>query len=170
MWAIDPCVTFEPIFCCSSKTVWRQKTWICCFFWVAFGMVAMQRESENSCKRNWRTAATTLKFWVGVYYKLQRFRAFERSEVLFSLDPLEQKLGEVHQPLHFYRNPKDAPQILHKINEKIKAADGFVVVAAEYNSAIVPSLCAIMDHFPPVSYQYRPSTPRCKFCFCHDYR
>ncbi|XP_055333720.1 uncharacterized protein LOC129585161 [Paramacrobiotus metropolitanus] len=73
------------------------------------------------------------------------------------LDPLELKLGEVHQPLHFYRNPAEAPEILRTVNKTIQDADAFVAVAAEYNSAISPSLCSIMDHFPPASYSWRPS-------------
>lgn len=75
-------------------------------------------------------------------------------------DPLELGLGQVIQPLHFYPNPEDAPSILPKINKQIQEADGFLVIASEYNSAISPALCSIMDHFPPVSYAYRPSTSR----------
>ncbi|GAV01205.1 hypothetical protein RvY_11950-3 [Ramazzottius varieornatus] len=73
------------------------------------------------------------------------------------LDPKELNLGEVIQPLHFYSNPRQVPAILHHINEKIKAADGFVVVAAEYNSAISPASSSLMGNFPQSSYAYRPS-------------
>lgn len=73
------------------------------------------------------------------------------------LDPLELGLGQVTQPFHFYKNPADAPPILGQINKQIQDADGFVVIASEYNSAISPALCSIMDHFPPTSYAYRPS-------------
>ncbi|GAV01204.1 hypothetical protein RvY_11950-2 [Ramazzottius varieornatus] len=68
------------------------------------------------------------------------------------LDPKELNLGEVIQPLHFYSNPRQVPAILHHINEKIKAADGFVVVAAEYNSAISPASSSLMGNFPQSSY------------------
>jgi len=81
----------------------------------------------------------------------------ERGHKVTVLDPLELGLGQVIQPVHFYRNPADVPAILPRINQQIVEADGFVVVAAEYNSAISPALCSIMDHFPPASYSFRPS-------------
>lgn len=81
----------------------------------------------------------------------------KRQHTVEIVDPKALDLGEVIQPLHFYKDPSEAPAILHQLNDKIKKADGFVVVAAEYNSAISPALCSIMDNFPPLSYAYRPS-------------
>ncbi|GAU91917.1 hypothetical protein RvY_04083 [Ramazzottius varieornatus] len=65
--------------------------------------------------------------------------------------PKELQLGSVRQPVNFYRRPADAPDVLHQLNKAVQDADAFIVVAAEYNSAISPALCAMMDHFPPLS-------------------
>lgn len=73
------------------------------------------------------------------------------------LDPKELGIVEVKQPLHFHKNPADAPEILHTVNKQIQSADGFFVVAAEYNSQIAPALSSLMDNFPTASYSYRPS-------------
>ncbi|OWA53572.1 hypothetical protein BV898_17995 [Hypsibius exemplaris] len=81
----------------------------------------------------------------------------KRQHKVTILDPKELNLGEVEQPLHFYKDPSLAPVILHQINKQIQEADGFVVVSAEYNSGMTPALASIMDNFPPVSYGYRPS-------------
>ena len=63
----------------------------------------------------------------------------------------------VQQPIHFFKNPAEVPAYLHDLNVKIQNADAFVVVACEYNSAIGPALCSLLDHFPPLSYAHRPS-------------
>ncbi|GAU87623.1 hypothetical protein RvY_00442 [Ramazzottius varieornatus] len=73
------------------------------------------------------------------------------------LDPKEHNLGQLIQPVHFYKNPADVPKDLLVINKQITEADSFVVVAAEYNSGISPALCSLMDHFPPLSWSHRPS-------------
>lgn len=73
------------------------------------------------------------------------------------LDPLKLDIPLLKQALQFYPNPKEAPQLLQDINEKIKKADAFVVVTAEYNRQMPPGLTNLIDHFPPSSYAYRPS-------------
>ncbi|XP_055331509.1 FMN-dependent NADPH-azoreductase-like [Paramacrobiotus metropolitanus] len=82
----------------------------------------------------------------------------QRSHKVTVLDPKELNLAQVVKPLHFHKNPAEAPEILQKINKQIKGADGFIVVSPEYNSAFGPALASLMDHFPPASYSYRPST------------
>ncbi len=50
----------------------------------------------------------------------------------------------------------EAPEWLVEWNDKIKNADGFIVVSAEYNSGIPPPLSNMLDHFPPDSFRHRP--------------
>jgi NAD(P)H-dependent FMN reductase len=46
-------------------------------------------------------------------------------------------------------NPDDAPSWMKEVNEKIKSADGYIIVSAEYNCGIPPALSNMMNHFPP---------------------
>ena len=73
---------------------------------------------------------------------------------LSSLDPEDLGLPVLRQPLHFYKDPTQAPEILHKINKKIKEADAYILISAEYNRTIPPALSNTLNHFPP---------PRCSF-------
>lgn len=50
-----------------------------------------------------------------------------------------------------------APQLLRDAGQKIKDADAYLIVSAEYNHAIPPALSNMMDHFPCSSYAFRPS-------------
>jgi len=76
-------------------------------------------------------------------------------------DPLELKLPLVKQPLQFFPDPSQAPQQLRDMNDKIKAADAFIVVTAEYNRQMPPGLTNIIDYFPPTSFAFRPSAIVC---------
>ena len=62
----------------------------------------------------------------------------------------------VKQPLHFYPDQSAAPQWLRDAHDKILAADGFLVISAEYNCTIPPALTNMMDHFSPASYANKP--------------
>ncbi|XP_055331582.1 NAD(P)H-dependent FMN reductase PA1204-like isoform X2 [Paramacrobiotus metropolitanus] len=73
------------------------------------------------------------------------------------VDPRDYNLAVLEQPLHFYKYELAVPDYLVSLNDQIKNVDAFVVVSAEYNSAISPALCSLLDHFPPASYAYRPS-------------
>jgi NAD(P)H-dependent FMN reductase len=76
--------------------------------------------------------------------------------ILLSIDPLETPMELVALPFHFMPNPDDAPAWLKEMHEKIKTADGFIIVTAEYNSTLPPALANMIDHFPPASYRHRP--------------
>ena len=74
------------------------------------------------------------------------------------IDPLELKLDRVVKPIQYYnRSAESPPQSLLDLQAKIKAADGFVVVTAEYHGSIAPGLLNVMNQFPPNSYAFRPS-------------
>lgn len=89
---------------------------------------------------------------------LKKFYADQKDGHTFEIiDPEEFQLPVLKQPLHFYRDPTKAPDILHKLNKKVQEADAYVIISAEYNRSIPPALTNIMDHFPPASYAFKPS-------------
>jgi len=49
-----------------------------------------------------------------------------------------------------------APEAMHKVGEILEAADGFVVVSAEYNHSVPAALKNLLDHFQS-EYLYKPS-------------
>lgn len=51
----------------------------------------------------------------------------------------------------------EAPAALRAIDSRIRQADAFIVIGCEYNSSLGPALCALLDHFPPAAYAFRPS-------------
>jgi len=101
--------------------------------------------------REGRMAARVTKL-VESFYK-------EKSDghTLEIIDPEDLGLPVLKQPLHFYKDPTQAPDILHKINKKIQEADAFLLISAEYNRTIPPALSNTLNHFPPPSYEYKPS-------------
>jgi len=73
------------------------------------------------------------------------------------LDPLELPFELLKVPLQWMKEPeKDAPEWMLEVNEKIKSADGFIVVSPEYNSGVAPALANMLDHFAPSAYRHRP--------------
>jgi len=61
-------------------------------------------------------------------------------------DPKELNLPVLNQSLHFYA-PGKAPKQLQDLDEKIKAADAFIVLTAEYNRQMPPALTNMIDFF-----------------------
>jgi len=76
-------------------------------------------------------------------------------------DPLELQLPMLKQPLQFYPDPNQAPQQIRDLNEKIKAADAFIILTAEYNRQMPPALTNLIDYFPPISYAFKTSAIVC---------
>jgi len=76
-------------------------------------------------------------------------------------DPQELPLPMLKQPLQFYPDPSKAPQVLRDMNEKVKAADAFVILTAEYNRQMPPALTNLIDYFPPLSYAFKSSAIVC---------
>ena len=77
-------------------------------------------------------------------------------------DPLEMNFPVVHKPVFFYGpERKGAPEWLVKAEQKVKEADAYVIVSAEYNHAIPPALSNMMDHFGGSCYAYKPSAIVC---------
>jgi len=76
-------------------------------------------------------------------------------------DPKELNLPMLTQSLHLYPDPSKAPQQLREMDEKIRAADAFIVLTPEYNRQLPPALTNMIDYFSPVSYAYRASAIVC---------
>merc|ERR1711915_1068437 len=73
------------------------------------------------------------------------------------LDPEEYNLPLLKQPLHFYRDQSQAPEVLHKMNKLIVDADAYLIVTPEYNRCVPPALVNTLDHFPPSSFEHKIS-------------
>ncbi|CAG7837113.1 unnamed protein product [Allacma fusca] len=72
------------------------------------------------------------------------------------LDPEALPMEILKVPLHFFPSPEKAPEWLRENDAKIRGADGFLILSAEYNCGIPPALSNLIDHFPPASYRHRP--------------
>ncbi|CAG7820548.1 unnamed protein product [Allacma fusca] len=72
------------------------------------------------------------------------------------LDPGEMPFEILKCPLHFYPDILEAPDWLVEANEKIRDAECFLVVSAEYNATIPPALSNMLDHFNMTSYRHKP--------------
>ncbi len=82
-----------------------------------------------------------------------------RGHVATLVDPMETQLPLLDRMYKEY--PKgQAPEVLERLAGQIKAADGIVVVSAEYNHSIPPALSNLLDHFLE-EYFWRPSAIAC---------
>ena len=74
---------------------------------------------------------------------------FFKTNLTSFTDPEEYDLPVLKQPLHFYSDPTEAPEILRKLNEIVSGADAYLILTAEYNRSLPPPLTNLMDHLPP---------------------
>jgi NAD(P)H-dependent FMN reductase len=75
------------------------------------------------------------------------------------VDPLELQLPLLDRMYKEY--PKgEAPEVLQRLADLFRRADGFVIVSAEYNHSIPPALTNTLDHFLE-EYFWRPSAIVC---------
>lgn len=72
------------------------------------------------------------------------------------VDPLELDLPLLKQPVFAYP-PGKAPPLLGDLEEKMKKADGYVVVSPEYNHSFGPALGNTMGHFGGSCYAFKAS-------------
>ena len=75
------------------------------------------------------------------------------------VDPLEAQLPLLDRMYKEYE-PGQAPEVLTRIGDQIKAADAFIIVSGEYNHSIPPALSNLLDHFLE-EYFWRPSAIVC---------
>lgn len=72
-------------------------------------------------------------------------------------DPVEMEFPLLRKPLHLYADRCQAPKWLLDADVKIKEADAYVFVSAEYNHSIPPALSNMVDHFPLSNFAFKPS-------------
>ncbi|MGF1579162.1 MAG: NADPH-dependent FMN reductase [Gemmataceae bacterium] len=75
-------------------------------------------------------------------------------EVTF-LDPQEYQLPLLDRMYKEYE-PGQAPEVMEKMAQIIKASDAFIVCSAEYNHSMPPALTNMIDHFLE-EWFFRPS-------------
>lgn len=79
----------------------------------------------------------------------------QRHHTVIFADALAYDFGLLDRMFKEYE-PGQAPPKMAELAEHIRTADGFVVVAGEYNHSIQPGLSNLMDHFLE-EYYFRPA-------------
>ncbi|AEI35235.1 NADPH-dependent FMN reductase [Francisella salina] len=72
------------------------------------------------------------------------------------VDPLDFELERIFKP-HFAYHKNKVPQNLDLLAQKIKNADGYVMISPEYNHTISPALTNLLNHFGSSLFSYKPS-------------
>jgi NAD(P)H-dependent FMN reductase len=70
----------------------------------------------------------------------------ERGHDVFLVDPADFPLPLLDKMYKEY-SPGDAPTLLERLAERVKAADAYVIVSGEYNHTVPPALANLLDHF-----------------------
>ena len=79
----------------------------------------------------------------------------ERNHEVTLVDPLEFKLPFLDKMYKEYDEGK-APELLEKLAQILKKADGYIIVSAEYNHSVPAALKNLIDYFME-EYFYKPS-------------
>ena len=87
------------------------------------------------------------------YFMIEQLQQ-RNHEVIFT-DAKEYDFGILDRMYKEYEQGQ-APEKMEELAEHIKTADGFVVVAGEYNHSIQPGLSNLMDHYLE-EYYFRPA-------------
>jgi NAD(P)H-dependent FMN reductase len=83
----------------------------------------------------------------------------ERGHAVSLVDPVEYRLPLLDRMYKEY--PKgQAPEVLERLAARVKAADAYLIVTAEYNHSIPPALSNLLDHFLE-EYFFKPSAIAC---------
>lgn len=80
-------------------------------------------------------------------------KAHIRAELI---DVLDYPLQQIFKP-HFAYAKGRAPAELETLAEKIKAADGYIMISPEYNHSMSPALSNLLNHFGSSLFSYKPS-------------
>ena len=72
------------------------------------------------------------------------------------LDARDLNLPVVAAPQFFFK-ATEAPHNLDNLSARVGAADGFLVISAEYNHAIPAGLSSLMSYFGSSKYAFKPS-------------
>ncbi|WP_440872052.1 NADPH-dependent FMN reductase [Vibrio diabolicus] len=72
------------------------------------------------------------------------------------IDPFNYDFDDVFKPEFAYHRAK-VPARLRELADKIKSADGYVMVSPEYNHSMSPALANMLNHFGSSLFSYKPS-------------
>jgi len=72
------------------------------------------------------------------------------------VDPLDFDLSGPFKP-HFAYAAGQAPPALEQLAQRIRAADGYVMVSPEYNHSMSPALANLLNHFGSSLFSFKPS-------------
>ncbi|KAJ8902206.1 hypothetical protein NDN08_006614 [Rhodosorus marinus] len=81
----------------------------------------------------------------------------QRGHQVEVVDPVELDLPLLRQPVFAYP-PGKAPKVLLELEEKIKAADGYVIVSPEYNHSFSPAIGNTLGHFGGSCFAFKSSS------------
>lgn len=70
------------------------------------------------------------------------------------VDPLVDELPLLNRPHFSYGS---APEVMEKLHQCFKKADGYVMVTPEYNHSASPALMNTLNHFGASSFAFKPS-------------
>jgi NAD(P)H-dependent FMN reductase len=82
-----------------------------------------------------------------------------RGHEVFLADPLDLQLPLLDKMFKEYA-PGEAPAPLERLAERVRRADGYIVVSDEYNHTVPPALSNLLDHFLE-EYFNKPSAIAC---------
>lgn len=72
------------------------------------------------------------------------------------IDALDYPMDPVFKP-HFSYPKSKVPEALNVLAEKIKSADGYIMISPEYNHSMSPALANLLNHFGSSLFAYKPS-------------
>ena len=72
------------------------------------------------------------------------------------IDALDYPNDAVFKP-HFAYTQHNAPTKLNNLADKIKSADGYIMISPEYNHSMSPALADLLNHFGSSLFSYKPS-------------
>ena len=80
---------------------------------------------------------------------------FDPADVFAPGGPLADSGAQLRSP-HFFYGKGTAPPGMDEMATKIREADCFVIVTAEYNHSVPPGLLSLLDHFGGSNYAFKP--------------
>ncbi len=87
---------------------------------------------------------------------LKHLQAFQPEHDVELIDPMGYDLGAPFKPQFSYAAGQ-APKVLDELAQKIKQADGYIMVSPEYNHTMSPALSHLLNHFGSSLFSYKPS-------------
>ncbi len=87
--------------------------------------------------------------------KFMEKKCQERGWQVNLIDPLEYNLPLIDKMYKEYQEG-EAPRLMTKLANILKQADGYIIIAGEYNHSLPPALTNLIDHFQ-TEYFFKPS-------------